>query len=132
MNERSFLYEGRRSLDAQGREPVTRKGKVIFEAKEPVKTPITKEAHRRNLLNQRDYCLSQIELYKERVKSIEDMIDRIDEHEKAGMIVRCFEEGDNLTYEVHEKEPLGFHPPKKEVKDASTWKEETQTRQAKK
>jgi hypothetical protein len=112
-----------------------KKGKVIYEAKkkeEPVKTPITKEAHRRNLLNQRDYCLSQIEQYKERVKSIEDMIDRIDEHEKAGMIVRCFDEGDNLTYEVHEKEPLGFHPAKKEVKDASTWKEENQARQAKK
>jgi hypothetical protein len=111
-----------------------KKGRVIFEAKEEVKTPITKEAHRRQLINQRDYCLDQAEKFKEMAKTIDEMIEKMDEEEKSGKIIRCFDEGDHLSYEIHEKPPLGFPRPQKEAstKDASAWREETQERQAKK
>ncbi len=112
--------------------PRKRKDKVIFEAKkEPVKTPITKEAHRRQLILQKDYCIDQIEIYREKIRSIEAMIERIDEHIESGMLIRCFDEGDHLSYEAVEKPPLGFPRPSANTKDASTWKQETERKHGK-
>ena len=109
-----------------------KKGKVIFEAKEPVKKPITKEAYRINALALRDYCVEQIVALKEKIKSIDDTLVKMDEEEARGYIIRPYEEGKNLGYDKQEKPPLGFPRPQTSTKDAGTWNRETQERQTKK
>lgn len=124
MSERSLMYEGRQPSFVDTK-PVTRKGKVIFEAKEPVKIPISRENHRQQLLDQRDF-------FQDRIDKIEEMLAKIDAEIEAGKIVRCFDEGDHLSYETQEKPPLGFPRPQSaqggSIKDASTWKREQEER----
>ena len=116
-------------------EKKTKEGKTIWVAtrkEEPVKKPISREAFRRQLTTQRDYCIEQIIMYKDKIRDIEAMICRVDELEAEGMIVRYHDEGKNLSYETQEKPPLGFQHPQTaqsgSTKDASTWKREQEER----
>ena len=115
----------------------TKEGKTIWVAtrkEEPVKTPLSREAFRRQLTAQKDYCIEQIIMFRDKIRDIEAMLIRVDELEAEGMIVRYREEGSSLAHDTQEKPPLGFPRPQevhKEVKEASTWKQETQARQTK-
>jgi hypothetical protein len=113
----------------------TKEGKTIWVAtrkEEPPITPLSREAFRRQLTAQKDYCVEQISIFKDKIRDIEAMICRVDELEAQGMIVRYREEGSNLAYETQEKPPLGFpHPqPSKSgsTKDSSVWKREQEER----
>jgi hypothetical protein len=108
-----------------------KEGKTIWVATreaEPVKIPISRESHRRQLIAQKDYCIDQILKLKDKIRDIEAMICRMDEHEAEGMIVRCFDNGDHLSYEAVEKPPLGFRT---DTKDASTWQQEQERKHGK-
>jgi hypothetical protein len=102
-----------------------KKGKVVWSAKKEVKTPISREAHRQELLNQRDY-------FQEQIDKIDTLISQIDRDLAAGKIVHCYKEGGQLGHETQEKPPLGFPHPKPtqsgSTKDSSTWKREQEER----
>jgi hypothetical protein len=108
-----------------------KKGKVIYEAKEPEVKPISREEYRHQLLAQREFCIAQIIGYKDKIRDIEAMLVKVDELEAEGMIVRYKDYGDQLGYETQEKPPLGFSRPTS-TKDSGTWKAEEEKRQAKK
>lgn len=117
------------------REPIQMERKagerVIFGVpeKEKPKVLIPKDRYIRQLCEQISYCRAKIMEYSARVLELQGTMHRIDELESLGMRINFYDEGENLSYEAKEKDPLGFNP--QSTKDASTWQNEAKKRQAK-